>query len=106
MVAELRQYPPERELQANRSELLALRVDQSQLGTMDFFGQPIRVVTDTMSKLLGVEIQLAPGIERRTVTFAVDPAPLVEVFVLFAHQESLRFELRDDTLFILDATQP
>lgn len=106
MIAELRQYPPEHELQANRSELLALGVDQSQLVIMSFFGQPIQGVADTMRKLFGVEVQLAPGIERRMVTFATDRAPLVDAFVLFAHHESLRFELKDGTLFILDATQP
>ena len=90
MVAELRQYPPERELQANREELLALGVDQSQLVDLVIWGQPMWVAADILKALFKVKVQLAPEVEHRMVTFAADPAPYVDAFVLFAHHESLR----------------
>lgn len=114
MIAELRQYPPEQELQAKRNELLALLLalgwDQSkhpQLVEMTILGYPIEVVVDKILRsMLGVNVQLAPELERRRiVTFAADRAPLVDALVLLAHQESLRFEVTDGTLFICDDTE-
>src|SRR5262245_40826935 len=106
MVVELRQDPPERELQANRKELLALGADQSQPVKLVVWGQPMQVVADILKSLFKVKVHLAPEVERRMVIFAADPAPYVDAFVLFAYRESLRFEVRGDTLFVLDATQP
>ncbi len=107
MIAEIRRDPPERELRDNRRQLQALGLNESRLSYLELFDQSITTAFDPLTVWHSVSVEIEPNVEHRLVRFAHDdPAPYLYLLLLLAHQESLRFEARDDTLFVFDAAEP